>query len=98
MQIFLKNFHIFWALLKCEKIKESFIIFIFIEFVKVLTKYAKNHGNFFRVWIGNKLHIVLLDPKDVQAVLTDMRMITKSYEFLKPWLGEGLFNNSIFSK
>lgn len=49
-----------------------------------------------RLWLGTQLVIILTDPKDVEAVLTNMKLITKSseYEFLKPWLGTGLLTST----
>jgi cytochrome P450 family 4 len=38
----------------------------------------------------------MTDPKDVQAVLTDIKLITKSseYSFLQSWLGTGLLTST----
>lgn len=68
----------------------------FLEFIKIIENYIKNHGKFVRVWLGNQLLLVMVDPKDVEVVLTSTKLITKSdeYEFLKPWLNTGLLTST----
>ncbi|CAO1297746.1 unnamed protein product [Diamesa tonsa] len=67
-----------------------------VEFVKIFDKYFETYGGCFRLWLANKLLIFITDPKDVEAVLTNIKLITKSdeYEFLKPWLGTGLLTST----
>lgn len=45
-----------------------------------------------RLWIGPKLLIFLMDPRDVEIILSSQVYIDKSseYRFFKPWLGNGL--------
>ncbi|KAG7207959.1 hypothetical protein KM043_009543 [Ampulex compressa] len=45
-----------------------------------------------RVWIGPKLLVFLVDPRDVEVILSSHVYIDKSteYRFFKPWLGNGL--------
>ncbi|KAF2888731.1 hypothetical protein ILUMI_14250, partial [Ignelater luminosus] len=45
-----------------------------------------------KVWIGPKLLIFLLDPRDVEIILSSHVYIDKSseYKFFQPWLGNGL--------
>lgn len=67
-----------------------------LEFVQIIQNYINNHGKLFRVWIGNQLVVIFMDPKDVQHILTNIKLITKSkeYEYLKPWLGTGLLTST----
>lgn len=48
------------------------------------------------MWLGPQLVFVMTDPKDVEVVLTSMKLITKSdeYEFIKPWLNTGLLTST----
>ncbi|XP_046625289.1 cytochrome P450 4g15 [Neodiprion virginianus] len=45
-----------------------------------------------KLWIGPKLLIFLVDPRDVEVILSSHVYIDKSseYRFFKPWLGNGL--------
>ncbi|KOC68891.1 Cytochrome P450 4g15 [Habropoda laboriosa] len=45
-----------------------------------------------RIWIGPKLLVFLVDPRDVEVILSSHVYIDKSaeYKFFKPWLGNGL--------
>lgn len=89
--------------------------------MQILYDYIKNYGKFIRIWLGNQLVIIMIDPVDVdvnistietslttlmialikhqfafQAVLTNMKLITKSneYNFMTPWLGTGLLTST----
>ncbi|XP_070494539.1 cytochrome P450 4d1-like [Chironomus tepperi] len=67
-----------------------------LEFVDIIHGYIKNHGKFFRIWIGNELVTVFMEPKDVQQILTDVKLITKAkeYKYLEPWLKTGLLTST----
>lgn len=56
----------------------------------------QDHGKFVRIWLGNQLVLLFTDPKDVQVILTEMKLITKSleYNFLEPWLKQGLLTST----
>ncbi|XP_008546138.1 cytochrome P450 4g15 [Microplitis demolitor] len=45
-----------------------------------------------RLWIGPKLLIFLIDPRDIEVILSSHVYIDKSaeYRFFQPWLGNGL--------
>ncbi|XP_011501919.1 PREDICTED: cytochrome P450 4g15 [Ceratosolen solmsi marchali] len=45
-----------------------------------------------KVWIGPKLIVFLVDPRDVEVILSSHVYIDKSteYRFFQPWLGDGL--------
>lgn len=67
-----------------------------LEFVQIIHNYIKNHGKFFRIWLGNELLVFFTDPKDVQQILTNIKLITKSreYRYLEPWLNTGLLTST----
>lgn len=56
----------------------------------------RKYGRIVRHWIGTSLYVHLTNPDDVEILLRDTVNITKSstYDFLKPWLGEGLITSS----
>nr|AGQ03780.1 cytochrome P450 4G11 [Apis cerana cerana] len=60
-------------------------------FSTVLKK-AENFTDVVKIWIGPKLIICLIDPRDVEIILSSNVYIDKSteYRFFKPWLGDGL--------
>ncbi|CAL1675294.1 unnamed protein product [Lasius platythorax] len=45
-----------------------------------------------RLWLGPKLMVFLMDPRDVEIILSSQVYIDKSteYRFFEPWLGNGL--------
>ncbi|XP_017888706.1 cytochrome P450 4g15 [Ceratina calcarata] len=49
-----------------------------------------------KLWIGPKLIVFLVDPRDVEVILSSHVYIDKSaeYRFFKPWLGDGLLISS----
>nr|XP_024215440.1 cytochrome P450 4C1-like [Halyomorpha halys] len=59
-------------------------------------KHRKIYGNAFRVWLGPQLHIFLVDPDDIQMIMSSQSLIKKSvsYDELFPWLGTGLLISS----
>uniref|UniRef100_A0A182PZ10 Uncharacterized protein n=1 Tax=Anopheles epiroticus TaxID=199890 RepID=A0A182PZ10_9DIPT len=65
------------------------------EFLQTVGKLLKQYGDCFRVWLGTQLAIVVIDPKDVEVVLSSPKFIEKSteYDFIRPWLGEGLLTS-----
>lgn len=44
------------------------------------------------MWIGHRLLVFLIDPRDVELILSSHVYIDKAddYKFFKPWLGNGL--------
>ncbi|VVD01183.1 unnamed protein product [Leptidea sinapis] len=44
-----------------------------------------------KLWLGPKLYVALLNPKDAQVVLENCLDKDGVYRFLRPWLGHGLF-------
>lgn len=55
-------------------------------------RHSFDYGGIVKMWIGPKLLIFLVDPRDVEVILSSPVYIDKSneYRFFKPWLGEGL--------
>ncbi|XP_031638529.1 cytochrome P450 4d1-like [Contarinia nasturtii] len=62
------------------------------EIFGIFLKILKAHGEYFRIWFGPELNVVISNPKDIEILLSSSRHIDKStmYNFLKPWLNEGL--------
>ncbi|KAL3266986.1 hypothetical protein HHI36_011134 [Cryptolaemus montrouzieri] len=57
-----------------------------------LVKKSDNFGRTIKLWIGHKLLVFLMDPDDVELILSSHEHIDKAaeYRFFKPWLGDGL--------
>ncbi|CAH1397985.1 unnamed protein product [Nezara viridula] len=55
-------------------------------------KQMETYGNTFRVWLGPQLHVFMVDPEDIKAILSSQSLLTKSesYKTLVPWLKTGL--------
>lgn len=53
---------------------------------------GKDFNQVIKIWIGPKLIVFLVDPRDVELLLSSHVYIDKSpeYRFFKPWLGNGL--------
>jgi cytochrome P450 family 4 len=60
-------------------------------FKNVIEK-GKDYNEVIKIWIGPKLLVFLVDPKDIELVLGSHVYIDKApeYRFFKPWLGNGL--------
>ncbi|XP_018399269.1 PREDICTED: cytochrome P450 4g15 [Cyphomyrmex costatus] len=58
------------------------------------TFYRKSfeYDQIIKIWLGPKLLIFLMDPRDVEIILSSHVYIDKSteYRFFQPWLGNGL--------
>ncbi|KAL0121800.1 hypothetical protein PUN28_006928 [Cardiocondyla obscurior] len=55
-------------------------------------EYHKLYGNIAGAYIGTKAVVFLIDPRDVEIILSSSVHIDKAedYQFFKPWLGDGL--------
>ncbi|XP_029048643.1 cytochrome P450 4g15 [Osmia bicornis bicornis] len=55
-------------------------------------KRSFEYSDVIRLWVGPKLVVFLIDPRDVEVILSSHVYIDKSaeYRFFKPWLGNGL--------
>lgn len=49
-----------------------------------------------KMWLGFKPFVILFTPEAVETVLTNSNLTIKAdeYDFLKPWLGEGLVTSN----
>lgn len=56
----------------------------------------KEHGTFIRILLGPKILILMGEPEDVEALLTNQKTIEKSeeYDYAKVWIGEGLITST----
>ncbi|XP_075226509.1 cytochrome P450 4C1-like isoform X1 [Lycorma delicatula] len=64
--------------------------------LQTLCRFTDEHGPIFSFWAGNKLLIVLSGLNEIQTILTNNTLLTKSefYDFMKPWIGTGLITSS----
>lgn len=64
-------------------------------FQKIYQK-SFEYNEVIRLWIGPRLMVFLVDPRDVEVILSSHVYIDKSteYRFFKPWLGNGLLISS----
>ncbi|XP_075226842.1 cytochrome P450 4C1-like [Lycorma delicatula] len=55
-------------------------------------RFTEELGPIFSLWAGNKMIIVLSGLNEIQTILMNNTLLTKSefYDFIKPWLGPGL--------
>lgn len=62
-----------------------------VIFRNVIEK-GRDFNQVIKVWIGPKLLVFLVDPRDIELVLGSQVYIDKApeYRFFKPWLGNGL--------
>lgn len=78
--------------IKKKKKKIMFLIFFIAAMFSQVLKKAENFKDVVKIWVGPKLVICLIDPRDVEIILSSNVYIDKSteYRFFKPWLGDGL--------
>lgn len=67
------------------------LIYFPVIFRNVIEK-GRDFNQVIKVWIGPKLLVFLVDPRDIELVLGSQVYIDKApeYRFFKPWLGNGL--------
>lgn len=91
---FFKNFYCIY------KFKLLFLTFFCNSFFSaIFRKFYERSFEFdqvIKLWIGPKLVVFLIDPRDVEVILSSNVYIDKSseYRFFKPWLGNGLLISS----
>lgn len=68
-----------------------FFNFLLVIFKTVIQR-GRDYNEVIKVWIGPKLLVFLVDPRDIELVLGSHVYIDKApeYRFFKPWLGDGL--------
>ncbi|XP_052902070.1 cytochrome P450 4d1-like [Anopheles moucheti] len=66
------------------------------EFLPTVGRLIQQYGKCFRLWLGTQMLIIITDPKDIEVILSSNKYIDKSieYNFVRPWLGEGLLTSS----
>ncbi|XP_012536641.1 cytochrome P450 4g15 [Monomorium pharaonis] len=59
---------------------------------KIALKYQSEIGNVGAICFGTKAIVYLVDPEDIEVILSSSEHINKSeeYSMFKPWLGDGL--------
>lgn len=60
--------------------------------LKYLVQLKKEYGRVYQVLIGDRIWIIVSDPKHLEAVMSSNKFINKAadYDYLVPWLGTGL--------
>lgn len=68
------------------------IIFLISDIFRRVYEKSFQYGNVIKMWAGPELFIFLVDPRDVEIILSSHVHIDKAseYRFFKPWLGDGL--------
>lgn len=69
------------------------------DYLKNLVRWAKQYDRrIFRLWLAGDYHVILSHPKDVEVILSSTEVLNKRgiYEFLRPWLGDGLLTSDSF--
>ncbi|KAG5674660.1 hypothetical protein PVAND_004613 [Polypedilum vanderplanki] len=63
---------------------------------KTVTEKGKEFNQVIKLWAGPKLLVFLVDPRDIELVLSSQVYLEKSpeYRFFEPWLGQGLLISS----
>ncbi|XP_037918316.1 cytochrome P450 4d2-like isoform X2 [Hermetia illucens] len=66
------------------------------DLMQVILEASKLYDGLSRIWIGNKLTVMMTRPKDLEMVLSSTKHIKKSvlYDFLNSWLGQGLLTST----
>ncbi|XP_050514474.1 cytochrome P450 4d2-like [Diabrotica virgifera virgifera] len=52
----------------------------------------KKYGNFYKLWMGPRLHLVIYKPEYLEKIMTSHVHLDKTsgYDLFEPWLGDGL--------
>ncbi|CAG9801779.1 unnamed protein product [Chironomus riparius] len=63
---------------------------------KTIVEKGKDFNRVIKLWVGPKLIVFLVDPRDIELVLSSQVYLEKSpeYRFFRPWLGNGLLISS----
>lgn len=69
-----------------------FLSEITYKFIEIMEKYEGTS----RIWLGDRLFILVSDPKDIEIVLNSSKLIEKNeiYTLFENVLGKGLFTAS----
>ncbi|CAG9126135.1 unnamed protein product [Plutella xylostella] len=60
------------------------------DILGVISSLVREHGCYSRVWLGPELQVVVQDPADIRMLLQKVNKKGPSYEFLVPFIGEGI--------
>lgn len=62
---------------------------------KILQWQREFNRQIFRVWIAGQHYSVLSKPEDIEVILSSTEVLLKRdvYDFLRPWLGDGLLTS-----
>lgn len=62
-----------------------------------MTNEAQSYGRIFRIWLTLLPYVVLVEPKDIQMVLSSMKHTRKIffYKLLDNFLGKGLITRNV---
>nr|CAD7408984.1 unnamed protein product [Timema poppensis] len=66
------------------------------EIMEKALKIAKPYQDIVKIWLGSKLIVFLVEPKDVEVILSSSVHLDKSteYRMFQPWFGDGLLISS----
>jgi len=66
------------------------------DIFKTVYQFSNDYPRIVKTWIGPRLLIFLIDPRDVEIILGSQVYLDKSteYRFFEPWLGNGLLISS----
>lgn len=64
----------------------------FADYLQGLLRLQRKYGNFYKLWTGPTLRLVVNKPEYLEDLLTSSINLSKStgYDLFKPWLGDGL--------
>ncbi|CAG2059661.1 unnamed protein product [Timema podura] len=66
------------------------------EIMQKALRIAKPYQDIVKIWLGSKLIVFLVEPKDVEVILSSSVHLDKSteYRMFQPWFGDGLLISS----
>ncbi|KAL5285736.1 hypothetical protein ACFFRR_007424 [Megaselia abdita] len=67
-----------------------------VDYLTTILKWQKEfHRKIFRVWIAGQHYSVFTKPEDIEVILSSTEILLKKdvYDFLRPWLGDGLLTS-----
>nr|CAD7453386.1 unnamed protein product [Timema tahoe] len=66
------------------------------EIMQRALRIAKPYQDIVKIWLGSKLIVFLVEPKDVEVILSSSVHLDKSteYRMFQPWFGDGLLISS----
>ncbi|RVE42601.1 hypothetical protein evm_012742 [Chilo suppressalis] len=66
------------------------------EFIRVFQRLEEEYDQTTRIYLFSQRFVLTANPKFIEEVVSSTKLIEKgiSYEYVKPWLGEGLLTSS----